>query len=147
MHHHLWGDHGFFVLHLLYTITNYLLTISFLSIYSSFESILFHLNNFNSLLHRLPVSSFVQDLTLHGSLPADYRNPLLKTSNWWCTALKIMTELFNTLSGSAWTDPCSSSRLHLLTIHRHADLLLVLRKFTLSPGLSHMLFFLWVTWP
>lgn len=137
----------FFLLHPLYTITKHLLTFSFLSTCPSFEPIIFPLNNFNSLLNRLPVSSFVWDPPLHWFLPPGYINPLLKTSKQWCNALKIMTELFHKLSGSAWTDPRPSTLLHLLTTHRHTNLLLVLRKFSLSPGLPHTLFFLWVTLP
>lgn len=65
--------------------------------YSSVRPITFHLGNFNSLLNRLPVSSFVWDPPLPWFLPTDYKNPPLKT-RLWCIALKIMIELFNKLS-------------------------------------------------
>ena len=58
------GYHSLLLLHLLYTSNQQISPNSFISLhvpchYSSFEAIIFHQDNFNSVLNRLPVSSVV----------------------------------------------------------------------------------------
>lgn len=92
-------------------------------------------------------------LVLSGTLPFPGFSPLImqipcyKHSDDDALLLRQWLNSLISCPGSAWTDSCSSSQIHLWTTHRHADLLIVLTKFTLSPGFSHTLFSLWVTSP
>ena len=99
-----------FLLHLLYTSNqqispDFLISVHIPWHYSRFGPIIFHLDNFNSLLNRLPVSSVVWDPPLPWFLPTDYINPLLKTFKWWYFAYD-----------NDWTFQQSVKALHELTL-------------------------------